>query len=1438
MAQERQNMAEIPPQAEGEQDPLARPEIPDREPRTNRKLSTFEKLLVLNEHYYGSEIPYSTLSPEDRQRLEGIRSENRENIQNLADKAGDEGVLKNARKALLEFYQRVKSAKREEQLGRGGSRDAVIQQEGRALGPTLEASWDDSVELKELQSEYGGLFQYLCDGVVREVYKEEKGIKSSSLNALAEKEFLQIQRLRQRERIKELRFTTYESPWGSEIIYSLSDWPESPQDMVLAAQAWVKHLIAKLGERDPGTYSQDLEEIRRRGERLIEGCVVRLQSLGVEITETNPYFLRARAFVEGIPEVFANEKMMMKGNTEQGPQHKERFAAHFIENHNAAYLENRYAAYIMHKLATVKEGTYFAGQDWNTEKYDKGQITDYKQDIQRQIENDAAVHDFFTETIFAANPDLFPELIRTDEDREDVELGFKGFFDLREKYHADYGFNDPLERMLLDPDNTIRDRIAAGGDQEALERHNLRVKRFRGTYEIRNEKEGIGFVKDPEREEMVMQKGRRLTDKELLARAESHRNTRRGEIQQDLRDQGASEADIANRAEQIDVQIRHEMEYRRRDIIRGRIRRKIEANTDNIAGGYIASMTRRLLPDRSGDEGELERANLNEGMEGYDKVLWNWVKAYNDDNIRYQRNRWYVSGWDKVRIKIDRPTKLIDRRLSDEDFEAMYEPIDLETLGKNPYFEDIKKQNEDEARFGFDIAKSYTIFLMLDTIYGGMRARLRDTTTGEYIGKLQDYNDPDNPNYETNQRLGLTDANGKVIDPNRKLVRIWDVRIARLQKAIEDEAKIINDAKEAKARAEASGIQEDIDRTSAELTDIMINAQFIPTHALEEKKLVEGDLPVWSQNYLDRSTIYVFTEDLADYGLEVGTGDVLMDHNRKEEFYELLERGRRALQSERDRNNKEFMIDRFPVFEKSKGKAVLAKDKEGNVISAKGIGEKDYIAVVDKDGNIIVAEGRKDEILTDEDGNPYGLPVRSKALFSLANDRGEDRYLQERPRIVNKAGPPEDTDITEADMNMSTSGGLVVPELIPSWGDFGFYPLPIWLASKSIRAFNNHMKRDDEVEFHEHQYHDVKDAPANAKAQLAAYNARKALTGGKINVGGEDHKSAGALMDTYWASVNINALLREWNDKERALRPLKMTSTADYLDLMEKWRFHRGEFTENDAERMEELRQLSYLDFPKEGILHNIQQYFKEYEVLKYIVWYFDTEKEVEQNRFTGIATKGWYEHNTKKLYEFRRVVRKATTDPKGFIVRHKFSPEIGSEISIRMYLQVFEDADYQILEGWQREWRAVEGAKLLARGFEAAEKAAKEAKDQAEASGDPDDIERTTADLIYIEDAVAKGYPLPVDEEWHKLPKKVRETLENIRRRDLLVFMREEGYPVVNKNGEALDAEGRVVSKDQMRKILGYEMPPKVRERVANGLEIENGYPAGRFLDLLPPDM
>lgn len=1262
----------------------------------------------------------------------------------LEHELGGTDVLEDVRKAALEFLNEVRSAKQKDMYGR--DRKRVISDAKRG-GAYDEGIFSASPTLKRLEATYGGLPAYIFQGIVQEIEKEEQeqGREGESINPLARDEYEQLTQLREAQRPREKKYTSEETHYG--VIYRLT--AETPKEFPQAVLDFTKDRIFTLADTDAEGINKEVEEIRGQAGRLLEQNRTRLEEEGQIIPETDPYFVRAKALADSIPDVLGYEKMLYKGGEEYAPKYKLRFASNSINHENAIYLENPKAALIMHLLTTVREGTYWLGHGWDVEKAEEGEISDYRREIEEQIVEYAATHELFlSENDFKFREGENPE-----------------------KRNLRFSFDDNIERLLLDPDGSVRTgietrlqarNVSQQDIDEALQRHDIRVGVFRGIKNRLDAEQGLANLTNEQRQQRI----------------------------------------------------------------RARVWQKMQQKGE---GSYLQKITEEA-------KSKLADARASNDLATYDKILWQWVKDYNEYRIKFRLPKWYPSNWDRVRQNIDRPTKVLDRSLSADELMAMFDPSELQyrmehgqlTAGQR---EEVQKEidlKQEEARFGFMLGRSYQIFHMQDTLLGGMRARLTDPTTGQYIGKLA--NDD-----ETNLVLGLihqvgTDPQGnpiyETVKPDRKLIRVFDVVQARLQIAIDKEAVIINQAK-AELAAATTDAERDIKR--AQLRDIMQNAQFIATHALKELGLVEGKLPVWSHNFLDNSTIDAFTKVLKDYGVEVAKG-VGATHNNKKLFYEIIERGRRALKSEHDRAAKEFMTGTYPVFELEQGKAVPMVNNAGNPVQARGQGHNTPVAVLEPvTGNIVTAFGNSGDVLQDPQGNPYIRPQRAIALLDSESDWGDEVELSEKYRVVSKGGVKGNRQLTETRYEISTSGGVVFVEGIPQIADLGFYPLLVWLGVTDIRQLHGYENRRDELEAHFHRFFDVMDPVHHAQAQAAAINARKALVSrGIIEVGGDKKPTPGFLKEPFHAAFKS----ADWLQEQQALaQSYGLENTVKYLTIMQQG-YRRADprylpyskfvntwqgnipYTTKDGittklnvngQDVERYRQLSYLDFALMSKSMSDQFYLTMYGILDYFQWYLIAEQEVESNRI-GRAPRNWEYDNTLKWYEFRREMRKAMQrrDPeKGFVIRHGYSPEVVSEISIKMMEAALLDADYLILRDFERDRLSREGTEILSKAL--------------------DDKDRGGGFEIRTGEIDAQGNPLtrrtfviPDEKDWSTLVRpEVREALETVRRRGLLEFMREEGYSIYEIETDQYGIK-RIKPDDEdkskpkvLKEVLGKKIPP-----------------------------
>ena len=125
----------------------------------------------------------------------------------------------------------------------------------------------------------------------------------------------------------------------------------------------------------------------------------------------------------------------------------------------------------------------------------------------------------------------------------------------------------------------------------------------------------------------------------------------------------------------------------------------------------------------------------------------------------------------------------------------------------------------------------------------------------------------------------------------------------------------------------------------------------------------------------------------------------------------------------------------------------------------------------------------------------------------------------------------------------------------------------------------------------------------------------------------------------------------------------------------------------------------------------------------------------------------------------------------KGFVIRLGYSPEVASEVTMRMMETVLLDADYLILRSYETARLAKDGVEILSKALT------------------PDEINR--------------GFVIPDERNWSSQRPEVKKALESIRRRGLLEFMREEGYKFTNNQGQVI------------KQILGNKIPPLAQEEL-----------------------
>lgn len=104
-----------------------------------------------------------------------------------------------------------------------------------------------------------------------------------------------------------------------------------------------------------------------------------------------------------------------------------------------------------------------------------------------------------------------------------------------------------------------------------------------------------------------------------------------------------------------------------------------------------------------------------------DRELWRWVEGYN----KGRSDKWFPSTWDRIRLSIDRPEKVLSRALSQEEFESMYEAVNFEGMSQKAV-EALRQERKERAQQALEVAKRTQIFFGVASRYGGTRLRITD----------------------------------------------------------------------------------------------------------------------------------------------------------------------------------------------------------------------------------------------------------------------------------------------------------------------------------------------------------------------------------------------------------------------------------------------------------------------------------------------------------------------------------------------------------------------------------------------------------------------------------------------------------------------------------------------------------------------------------------
>lgn len=447
-----------------------------------------------------------------------------------------------------------------------------------------------------------------------------------------------------------------------------------------------------------------------------------------------------------------------------------------------------------------------------------------------------------------------------------------------------------------------------------------------------------------------------------------------------------------------------------------------------------------------------------------DQRLWEWLRRFNEAKELKGQELWFPSAWDLVRLSINRPEKLVDRALSQDELEAMIEVVgpyrteirdmdvaintdglteeeikvgidglpNLNETEKQELFEDAlfdQQKRATEAERAFNINRTYQKFLGPDARWGGMVARVVDEN-GETVLKPISAMARDILKAKIDKEEADIEVKVTAFEPEVTAKISARVNIAGQLQSLEQQLT-------------AQGLpQTEIDQRKTELDQqLQANIQDrVEAAKLHKRRLLRRDatfgatlglreigiahnLPIWNYFYYnDRQRIQTFAP-LVGY-----------THGHKRQIVELLDRGRREMRA---------------VF--------------------------DYLADQYMDGTILVVQDNPDIDLHEESWD--------------------------RARVINEAGEVAQRQVFDSRFEQSTSGGVKVVPLISKIGDLGIYDLLWEMGCEDFREFQGFIKRRDEWELRRQSFWNITkwaDPISYAKRLRGARAALPYLRGGEV----------------------------------------------------------------------------------------------------------------------------------------------------------------------------------------------------------------------------------------------------------------------------------------------------------------------------------------------------
>lgn len=380
----------------------------------------------LNDVPPGNQAEFSQKLQASRETVDRSRIE----VNNQIFEAIDAGALNSVRSDLKILYKDLKS-RSDLRLQPLNDRIHYLQSAARGYQEALQG-----------QTEGAG--KYLFERVCVAIEKDLRGMTLSPAE-IGELVFIGIRGERAIERLREPKFQREVRGYYYEF-----HWAESEEDIIPSVQDWLQATVKEIPKSRRDKIHEYLETKQREGSDMLLRLKLRLNQEGLNITEENPIYLRARTLMESQLNILGGEKVLFRGGFDYYINYLDNFANDFTTkelngHYDVVYLSDEMIPLMLDRLS-AEDGKYWRGCDDDEEKPSEGRIKAFQKQRQREIERFAVTHRLF--------------ITKADFNNRDI------------------GSGDRIGNLLLDLNNEV-ERLERAGNATAAARIRLRRDVFR-----------------------------------------------------------------------------------------------------------------------------------------------------------------------------------------------------------------------------------------------------------------------------------------------------------------------------------------------------------------------------------------------------------------------------------------------------------------------------------------------------------------------------------------------------------------------------------------------------------------------------------------------------------------------------------------------------------------------------------------------------------------------------------------------------------------------------------------------------------------------------------------------------------------------------------------------------------------------------------------------